>query len=181
MAIYGYARVSTDDQSLDVQREALTAAGCDMIREEKRSGASQDGRDELRILLEFMRPGDVLIVTKLDRLARNTLDMLSIVSEIGNRGAGFKSIAEPWADTTSPAGKLMLTVFAGVAEFERARIKERQREGIERAKAIGVYKGCKRRHDPDEIKRLKGEGLSHAEVCARLDCSEETIRRALRS
>lgn len=181
MTTFGYARVSTEDQDLTIQREALIAAGCEMVREEKRSGSSREGRDELAILLDFIRPGDTIVVTKLDRLARNTLDMLSIITEIGNKGAGFKSIAEPWADTTSPAGKLMLTVMAGVAEFERARIKERQREGIERAKSEGVYKGGKRRHDPDEIKRLKGDGLTHAEVCARLDCSEETIRRALRS
>src|SRR5690554_5115579 len=121
MTTFGYARVSSEDQDLSAQHEALTAAGCDMIREEKASGKSRDGRDELAILLDFIRPGDVLIVTKLDRLARNTLDMLEIVESLAEKGAGFKSLAEPWADTTTPAGKLVVTIFAGFAEFERAR------------------------------------------------------------
>lgn len=189
MTTFGYARVSTDDQSLDVQRAALKAAGCEMIREEKVSGASRDGRDELAILLDFIRAGDVLIVTKLDRLSRNTVDMLTIIQELGEKGVGFKSLAEPWADTTTPAGKLMLTVFAGVAEFERARLRERQREGIDRAKRNGEisektglpkYAGGKRRHDPAEIKRLKDDKKTHAEIQALLGCSDETIRRALR-
>lgn len=181
--IYGYARTSTLDQgaSIESQVDALKTAGCQIVRSEQVSGKSRDGRRELATLMDFMQPGDTLIVTKLDRLARSTLDMLNIITELGDRGIGVRSLAERGIDTTTAAGKLTLTLFAAVAEFERARIKERQREGIERAKAIGVYKGGRRRHDPDEIKRLKSEGLSHAEVCARLDCSEETIRRALRS
>jgi DNA invertase Pin-like site-specific DNA recombinase len=114
-----------------------------MIREEKVSGASRDGRSELAILLDFIRPGDTLIVTKLDRLARNTIDMLTIITDLGSRGVTFISLAEPWANTDNPASKLMLTVMSGVATFERERIKERQREGIAKAKAAGKYKGRK--------------------------------------
>lgn len=177
---YGYARVSTGDQDLTIQREALKAVGCVLIREEKVSGASRDGRDELKILLDFARDGDVIVVTKLDRLARNTLDMLSIIAEIGAKGIGFQSIAEPWADTTSPAGKLMLTVMAGVAEFERERIKERQREGIARAKAEGRFQGAPKRFDPEKICELYAGGMRPRDIKAELGCSEATIFRALK-
>jgi DNA invertase Pin-like site-specific DNA recombinase len=137
MTIYGYARVSTEDQNLDQQVAELKAAGCNMIRHEKVSGKSTAGRDQLALLLEFMHEGDTLIVSKLDRLARNTLDMLQIITDLGARGITFKSLAESWADTTSAANKLMLHVMAGIAEFERDRMKERQRAGIDRAKANG--------------------------------------------
>lgn len=178
MTTFAYARVSTDDQDLTVQREALKAAGCEIIREEKASGKSRSGRDQLDTLMQFIREGDTLIVTKLDRLARNTLDMLSIIQELGDRGVGFRSLAEPWADTTSPAGKLMLTVMAGVAEFERARIKERQREGIKRAKANGVYKGGTVKHDPEAIRAMVSAGKSKAAVARELGCSVMTVHRA---
>src|SRR6476619_6175892 len=131
---YGYGRVSTDDQSLDVQKAALEAAACQVIMLETASGASRDGRPKLALLLDVLGEGDTLIVTKLDRLARDTIDMLELVREIGDKKAGFKSLAESWADTTSPAGTLILTIMAGVAQFERARIRERQREGIAAAK-----------------------------------------------
>lgn len=180
MTTFGYARVSSDDQSLDVQRAALKAAGCEMIREEKVSGASREGRDELALLMEFARPGDTLIVTKLDRLARNTVDMLTIVQELGAKGVGFKSLAEPWCDTTTPAGKLMLTVFAGVAQFERERLKERQREGIEAAKAAGKYQGGKVQIDRAAVWRMLDEGLSKAEIARQLECAEMTIYRIIK-
>jgi len=179
---YGYARVSTADQSLDIQRDALKTAGCDKILEEKASGASREGRGQLRVLLDFVGEGDAIIVTKLDRLARSTIDMLEIVRDISGRGAGFKSLAEPWCDTTSPAGKLMLTVFAGVAQFERERIKERQREGIDKAKSEGRYKGGKRRFDPDEIRALRDQGLGPTEIKDRIGAkSTMTVYRALES
>jgi DNA invertase Pin-like site-specific DNA recombinase len=180
MTTFGYARVSTDDQSLDVQRAALKAAGCEMIREEKVSGASREGRDELAVLLDFIRAGDTLIVTKLDRLSRNTVDMLTIIQELGERDVGVKSLAEPWADTTTPAGKLMLTVFAGVAEFERARSKERQREGIEAAKAKGVYTGGKQTVDRLRVWQMLDDKVSKAEIARQLDCSEMTIHRIVK-
>ncbi len=178
--IYGYARVSSAGQSLDVQREALHAAGCIMVREEKVSGSKLEGRDELQTLMDFMRDGDTLVVTKLDRLARNTLDTLGLIEELSDRGVAFKSLAEPWADTTSPAAKLMLTIFAGVAEFERDRIRERQTEGISRAKALGAYKGRPRSADPLEIRRLRSEGLAPGAIQRQLGVSESTVFRALR-
>lgn len=180
MAIYGYARVSSEDQDLTVQREALKAAGCDIVREEKRSGAKLDGRDELQTLLDFIREGDTLVVCKLDRLARNTVDMLTVITSLGERGVKFKSLAEPWADTTSPAGTLMLTIMAGVAQFERARIRERQLEGIAKAKADGRYQGGKERVDKNRIYELLDSGTSKAEIARLMDISEMTIYRAVR-
>lgn len=180
MTTFGYARVSSDDQSLDVQRQTLKAAGCDMIREEKVSGASREGRDELAILMEFLREGDQLVVCKLDRLARNTVDMLTIITELGRRGVGVKSLAEPWADTTTAAGKFMLTCMAGVAEFERDRIKERQREGIAAAKAKGVYTGGKPQVDREAVWRMLDAGTSKAEIARQLDCSEMTVYRIIK-
>jgi DNA invertase Pin-like site-specific DNA recombinase len=104
MAIYGYARVSSDDQDLTIQREALNAAGCKVIREEKISGGSREGRKELETLIAFLRPGDTLIVTKLDRLARSTLDMLTLITDLGKRGIGVRSLAERDIDTTTAVG-----------------------------------------------------------------------------
>ena len=177
MAIYGYARVSTDDQDLTIQRDALKAAGCEVIRGEKVSGGSREGRKELETLLAFLRPGDTLIVTKLDRLARSTLDMLTLITELGKRGVGVRSLAERDIDTTTAAGKLMLTVFAAVAQFERERIKERQAEGIKKAKADGVYKGGKPRIDRSEVARLKAEGLNPTQIAAKLGINRVTVYR----
>ncbi len=134
--IYGYARVSSADQTLDVQRDALLQAGCEMIREEKRSGASQEGRDEMKLLLEFIRPGDVLTVTKIDRLARSVRDLMEIHDKVVAKGASLR-ILNMGLDTQTPTGKLMLGVLGSVAEFERDMILERQREGIAKAKANG--------------------------------------------
>jgi len=178
MSIYGYARVSTDDQDLTIQREALKAAGCEVVREEKVSGGSREGRKELETLLAFLRRGDTLIVTKLDRLARSTLDMLTLITELGKRGVGVRSLAERDIDTTTAAGKLMLTVFAAVAQFERERIKERQAEGIRKAKEKGdVYKGGKPRIDRAEVARLKAEGLNPTQIAAKLGINRVTVYR----
>ena len=179
MTTYGYARVSSDDQSLDVQREALRAAGCDMIREEKRSGASQEGRDELALLLEFIRDGDVLVVTKLDRLARSIRDVMDIHGRLRAKGATLR-ILNMGLDTTTPTGKLMLGVLGSVAEFEREMIQERQREGIEAAKARGVYTGSKQQIDRREVWRLLDEGVSKAETARRLGCTEMSIYRIIK-
>jgi DNA invertase Pin-like site-specific DNA recombinase len=179
MAIYGYARVSSDDQDLTIQREALKAAGCEVVREEKVSGGSREGRKALGMLLDFLRPGDTLIVTKLDRLARSTLDMLTLITDLGKKGVGVRSLAERDIDTTTAAGKLMLTVFAAVAQFERERIKERQAEGIKRAKANGVYKGGKPRIDRAEVARLKAEGLNPTQIAAKLNINRVTVYRLM--
>lgn len=133
MALIGYARVSTHDQSVDVQLEQLTKAGCQRIFEERVSGKSVAGRDELHAAIKFMVPGDVLVVTKLDRLGRNTIDMLTLITDLGKRGIKFTSLAEPWANTDSPAAELILTLMVGVATFERGRSRERQLETSQRS------------------------------------------------
>jgi DNA invertase Pin-like site-specific DNA recombinase len=133
--------------------------------------------------LDFVQPGDEIIVTKLDRLARSALDTLMVISDLGSRGVGFRSLAEPWADTTSPAGKLMLTVMAGVAELERERIKERQREGIARAKANGKYRGRKPMGDEliAKIKALKADQRRPTDIARMLRVGRTTVYRVLNS
>jgi DNA invertase Pin-like site-specific DNA recombinase len=140
MTVYGYARVSTDGQTLAAQDAALRAAGCAKVYAEKASGAKAD-RAELRKVVGRLDEGDVLLVTRLDRLARSTRDLLNTLDEISKRGAGFRSLADAWADTTTPHGRLMLTVLGGLAEFERELIKARTGEGRARAKAVGVHMG----------------------------------------
>jgi DNA invertase Pin-like site-specific DNA recombinase len=189
--IYGYARCSTSEQenSIKTQTEALKAAGCTVVRSEMVSGASREGRRELQTLMEFMREGDVLIVTKLDRLARSTVDMLNIVGELGERGVGFKSLAESAIDTTTPAGRLMLAVMASIAQFERERLKERQREGIDRVKRdrevsdkTGRYKyaGPPQKYDPAQIREMRASGMGPAAIARALGCSQMTVFRSLK-
>ena len=136
----GYARVSTDAQDLTNQRTELAAAGCTKLFSEKFTGAQRD-RPELGRMLDHLRAGDVMTVTRLDRLARSTRDLLDIAERIQGIGAGLRSLAEPWADTTNPAGRMVLTVFAGIAEFERSLIIDRTRNGRVAAKARGVKFG----------------------------------------
>src|SRR4249920_2979475 len=140
MTIYGYARVSTDGQSLASQDAQLHEAGCAKVYSEKVSGAKTD-RAALGKLLKRLEPGDVLVVTRLDRLARSTRDLLNILDTIAKAGAGFKSLADQWADTTTAHGRLMLTILGGLAEFERALILARTGEGRKRAQARGVRFG----------------------------------------
>ncbi|MGB5833116.1 MAG: recombinase family protein [Thiohalocapsa sp.] len=137
--IFGYARVSTDDQLLDAQTDALTAAGAERIFADRISGATRK-RPELDRLLDHLRPGDVIVVTKYDRLARSLRDLLDIVEEIKEHGGGFRSLAED-IDTTTPAGRLIFHVFASIAQFERERISERTREGLEAARKRGRVGG----------------------------------------
>ena len=134
LAIYGYARVSTDGQSLAAQFAELKAAKCVKIFQEKISGARSD-RKQLMRLMGVLAKGDVLVVTRLDRLARSTRDLLNLLGTIAEKGAGFKSLRDTWADTTTAHGRLMLTVLGGLAEFERELIRTRTGEGRERAKA----------------------------------------------
>lgn len=140
MTTYGYARVSTDGQTLAAQDAALHAAGCAKVYSETASGAKTD-RAQLRKAISKLQAGDTLVVTRLDRLARSTRDLLNIMDEISKRGAGFKSLADTWADTTTAHGRLMLTVLGGLAEFERELIKARTGEGRARAKEKGVHMG----------------------------------------
>src|SRR5829696_8416082 len=140
MPTYGYARVSTDGQTLDAQIAQLKAAGADKVFREKVSGARAD-RPELARLLRALEPGDRVLVTRLDRLARSTRDLLNTLAAIAEHKAGFRSLSDAWADTTTPHGRLMLTVLGGLAEFERELIRARTGEGRARAKARGVRLG----------------------------------------
>lgn len=179
MATYGYARVSTSDQDLTIQREALKAAGCEIIREEKVSGTSRQGRNELNILLEFLRSGDVLVVTRLDRLARSMDDLSAIVRELQDKGVSLRATEQP-VDTSTAAGKAFFQMLGVFAEFETNLRRERQMEGIQKAKAAGVYKGRKATIDPLEIKRLKeDEGLGATEIAKRLGIARTSVYRAL--
>src|SRR5215208_2776617 len=139
---YGYARVSTDGQSVDAQVRQLAKAGCKKVFRETASGAKSD-RAQLRKALDQLDVGDVLMVTRLDRLARSTRDLLNTFATIAERKAGFRSLGDTWADTTTSHGRLMLTVLGGLAEFERELIRARTGEGRERAKARGVKLGRK--------------------------------------
>src|SRR5262245_37795709 len=141
MTVYGYARVSTDGQTLASQDAKLHEAGCAKVYAEQVSGAQTNGRAELGKVLKRLQAGDVLVVTRLDRLARSTRDLLNILHSLGERSIGFKSLADAWADTTTPHGRLLVTMLAGIAEFERELIKARTSDGRKRAKARGVKFG----------------------------------------
>src|SRR5918994_5426103 len=151
MARIGYARVSTTDQDLTLQREALTAAGCDPIREEKASGSSTKGRTELEAILDFIRAGDVLVVTRIDRLARSIGDLQDIVRTLKAKGADLKATEQP-IDISTAAGKAFLDMLGVFAEFETTLCRERQLEGIAKAAAEGAYKGGKRRLDRETVR-----------------------------
>jgi DNA invertase Pin-like site-specific DNA recombinase len=177
--LYGYARVSTGGQSLAAQDAALRAAGCAKVYAEKVSGAKTD-RVELGKLLRKLDQNDVLIVTRLDRLARSTRDLLNILDTIGKAGAGFKSLADTWADTTTPHGRLMLTVLGGLAEFERELIKARTGEGRRRAKERGVHMGRPSKLTPHQrreavTRREAGQALT--EIARTFGVSHSTISR----
>jgi len=179
MTTYGYARVSTNGQSLDQQEAELSAAGCSKVFKEKVSGAKTD-RAELAKLLHKIESDDVLIVTRLDRLARSTRDLLNVIAALTERGAGFKSLKDTWADTTSPHGRLMLTVLGGLAEFERELIRARTGEGRKRAKASGVKFGRPAALTPDQrqeaLERLANRE-AQADVARTYNVSQATISR----
>src|SRR5258707_15854391 len=160
MTVIGYARVSSTDQDLTIQEAALRAAGCEVIRAEKGSGTTTEGREELRTVLEFMRKGDVLMVTRIDRLARSIGDLQDIVRQVKARGASLKATEQP-IDTSTAAGKCFLDMLGVFAEFETNLCRERQLEGIAKAKANGVYKG--RRASITQLQcarcRRRGSGL----------------------
>src|ERR671925_1772522 len=149
MTTYGYARVSTNGQDLDSQEAELMAAGCAKVFKEKVSGAKTD-RAELAKLIRRLESGDVVVVTRLDRLARSTRDLLNVLATIGEREAGFRSLRDAWANTTTPHGRLMLTVLGGLAEFERELIRARTGEGRKRAKERGVRFGRPRKMTPHQ-------------------------------
>lgn len=178
MPAYGYARVSTVDQNLDLQRHALTEAGCIAIRAEKVSGTSTKGRDELRTILDFVQSGDELVVTRIDRLARSIGDLQDVVRELKSKGATLRAIEQP-IDTSTTAGKAFLDMLGVFAEFETNLRRERQMEGIAKAKAKGVYKGRKPSVDAAEARRLRDEGMKPSAIARELGVSRSTIWRAL--
>jgi DNA invertase Pin-like site-specific DNA recombinase len=179
MAVFGYARVSTDGQSLASQDSQLRAAGCAKVYAEKVSGAKTD-RPELAKVLRRLESGDVLMVTRLDRLARSTRDLLNILDTIGKVGAGFKSLSDAWADTTTPHGRLMLTVLGGLAEFERELILARTGDGRTRAKAKGVRFGrppSLTSHQRQEAIQRLTNGEAQADIARTYAVSQSTISR----
>jgi DNA invertase Pin-like site-specific DNA recombinase len=178
--IYGYARVSTDGQSVDAQVKQLRAAGAEKVFRETASGARSD-RAQLRRVLDHLDNGDVLMVTRLDRLARSTRDLLNTVEDIAAKKAGFRSLGDTWADTTTAHGRLMLAVLGGLAEFERELISARTGEGRERARARGVKMGRKPKltvHQQREaIKRRDTKGEPVREIARTFNVSHSTISR----
>jgi DNA invertase Pin-like site-specific DNA recombinase len=178
MTTIGYARVSTTDQNLDIQQAALRTAGCDMIRSEKRSGTTTAGRTELETVLDFLRKGDVLMVTRIDRLARSIGDLQDIVRAVKAKGAALKATEQP-IDTSTAAGKAFLDMLGVFAEFEANLRRERQLEGIADAKARGVYKGRRASIDPTKVRDLKAQGLGPSAIAKTLKIGRASVYRAL--
>lgn len=176
---YGYARVSTDGQSVSAQVAELKGAGCDRVFSETASGAKTN-RAQLERAIMTLGPGDVLVVTRLDRLARSTRDLLNTLASVSERGGGFRSLRDTWADTTTAHGRLMLTVLGGLAEFERELIRSRTTEGRERAKARGVRLGRRPILSADQqrfvaAERAKGESVRY--LARIIGVSKATIGR----
>lgn len=181
MAVYGYARVSSASQSLDIQEAALRAAGCEIIRSEKRSGTSRDGRTELQTLIEFARSGDHIVITRVDRLARSIADLAAIVRTFSEKGVHLRATEQP-IDTTTPEGRCFLQMLGVFSEFETAIRRERQLEGIAKAKAAGVYKGKgrKRMVPVDQIRQMKADGIGPSDIAKKLGVSRMSVHRALK-
>jgi len=178
MTTIGYARVSTTDQNLEIQIAALKTAGCEVIRSEKVSGTSTKGRAELATVLDFLRSGDTLVVTRIDRLARSIGDLQDIVRAVRTKGAALKA-TEQQIDTSTAAGKAFLDMLGVFAEFETNLRKERQLEGIAKAKAANVYKGRKPSVPVDEVRKLKAEGMGPAAIAKALNIGRASVYRAL--
>lgn len=179
MARIGYARVSTTDQDLDIQNERLKAAGCEIIRSETGSGASRKGRSELETIMQFLHAGDELVVLRLDRLGRSTRDVLNLVHELDEKGASLR-ILEPEVTTTGSMGRMVITILGMVADMELKFIKDRQRAGIDAAKADGIYTGRKKNVDDAEIRRQIAAGATKSAVARELNISRMTVYRALK-
>jgi DNA invertase Pin-like site-specific DNA recombinase len=175
----GYARVSTGEQDLTIQETALKAAGCERLFCEKASGTSRDKRVQLAALLSHIRAGDVLVITRIDRLARSMRDLQNIVHEVRQKGAALMATEQP-IDTSTAAGKAFLDMLGVFAEFETNLRAERQREGIDQAKAAGKYKGRKKKPITiDRINALKAERKSMGTIARELGCARATLYRVL--
>jgi DNA invertase Pin-like site-specific DNA recombinase len=178
MTVIGYARVSTTHQDLSIQEAALKTAGCQVIRAEKRSGTTTDGRDALRTVLEFVHAGDVLMVTRIDRLARSIGDLQDIVRTVRARGAVLKATEQP-IDTGTAAGKCFLDMLGVFAEFETNLRRERQLEGIAKAKAAGVYKGRPPSIEATRVRELKAQGMRPVDIAKALKIGRASVYRVL--
>lgn len=177
--IYGYARVSTDGQSVDTQLLQLTDAGCEKIFRETASGAKTD-RLQLRRAIDALSQGDVLMVTRLDRLAHSTRDLLNILGAMTDKEAGFRSLDNAWADTTTPQGRLLVTILGGLAEFERELIRSRTGEGRDRARARGVKMGRKPKltpHQRQEALARRDAGENVTDIARSYAVAHSTISR----
>lgn len=177
---YGYARCSSAQQDTSIQIEALTKAGCEIIREEKVSGTSMEGRKELNTLLEFVREGDELVITRIDRLARSIFDLQVIVKTLDEKGVSLHCTEQP-VDTSTAVGKCFLQMLGVFAEFETNLRKERQLEGISKAKAEGRYNGRPPKIDKEKVRTLASEGMTHAQIAKEMGCSRGSIYNILRS
>ena len=181
MPLCGFARVSSFGQDLGLQRAALKAAGCGVIRAETASGTRRDGRTELQVLLDFVQPGDTLVVTRIDRLARSLKDLQDIVHELKAKGVALRATEQP-VDTGTAVGKAFLDMLGVFAEFETNLRRERQREGIQAAKARGIYKGRKPSIDAAEVRRLREheqEKVGPAAIARRLGIGRASVYRVL--
>lgn len=176
--LVGYARVSSAGQSLEVQSDALRAAGCEKLFMEKESGTSTNNRKALAEALEFIREGDCFIVTRIDRLARSVSDLETIVAKVKAKGAFLKAVDQP-IDTSSPAGVAFLQMLGVFAQFETAIRKERQMEGIAKAKSQGRYKGRKPTVSVEQVKAMKAEGVRPVDIASKLGIARASVYRAL--
>ena len=177
MTISGYARVSSVGQSLDVQVEQLKAAGCEKIFAEKRSGTTTEGRDQLEEALDWVRDGDVLVVCRLDRLARSIVDLRKIVDRLNAKGVGFRCLQQGALDTTKSDGRLLMNILASFAEFETDIRRERQAEGIAKAKADGKYRGRPATIDAAAIAALEAEGMGASAIAKHLGIGRASVYR----
>lgn len=174
----GYARVSSSDQRLDIQREALLAAGAEKVFEEKASGKTADNRPELQACIEFARAGDEVLVTRIDRCSRSARDLHNLLATLDAKGVGFQALEQPISTLTS-SGRLTLGILSCVAEFEVTLRAERQREGILAAKARGTYKARKSQIDLDRVRELTARGMKPAEIAPIMRISRASVYRAL--
>jgi DNA invertase Pin-like site-specific DNA recombinase len=179
---YGYARVSSKAQDYTAQVEALKAAGCEKIFSEKQSGKSRDSRPEFGRLMKALLPGDTVVVTKLDRMARSSRDLHNLLHEMEGLSVGFRSLGEAWCDTTTDVGRLMMTIMGGIAEFERSLIRSRTDAGIERARRQGKKFGRPARLDDGQKRVIAdryGKGATIPELAEEYGCGVGTIWRSL--
>jgi DNA invertase Pin-like site-specific DNA recombinase len=179
---YGYARVSSKTQDHQAQVEALKAAGCERIIADKATGKSITARPQFERMMQRLQPGDTVVVTKLDRLARSSKDLHNILDELAQKGAAFVSLGEEWCNTETSVGRLLITIMSGIATFERELIRSRCQDGIDRAKALGTMFGRKPKLDTGQRRKIAeryAKGETMAELARDYDVSEPTIWRVL--